>query len=349
MTSKEGWRAGSHGAMRLLVTILMLAVVPIGRAQTPDTCPCSVWSSSAIPMTSDGGDGAATELGLRFRSDVTGYITGIRFYKAATNTGAHQVSLWTNTGTLLATGTSADESSSGWQEAQCQCESTDHGLGRSRNGHFAGGCFRQLGDTDCDCGSDGNLHPAIRASGRSTGGLDQRNGYLCWSARPGHLQPFFFDGHRDTGESSSLFHRGSNDGPCIAYGGGVGTEDQSSGRRTSPAGFATSWSNDADMAANVGKTSADESPARLLVAATLGSDVSGRLRRRLRSSSRFVAVDPDRQLLSDCHSNGRQQTAEHGVDPYRAVRKAGQGSWRRSRMRQRRGIKATLRSVWLYS
>jgi hypothetical protein len=117
MSGKKSRRAEGHGAMRLLVTLLMLAAVPTGKAQTPDTCPCSIWDSSATPTTVDGGDGAATEVGVRFRSDVPGYVTGIRFYKAATNTGTHPVSLWTNTGTLLSSATAAGESSSGWQEA----------------------------------------------------------------------------------------------------------------------------------------------------------------------------------------------------------------------------------------
>ena len=40
-------------------------------------------------------DTAAVELGVKFRADVNGYITGIRFYKGSTNTGTHVGSLWT--------------------------------------------------------------------------------------------------------------------------------------------------------------------------------------------------------------------------------------------------------------
>jgi hypothetical protein len=56
------------------------------------------------------------ELGVKFRSDVSGTITGIRFYKASTNTGTHVGNLWTSTGTLLATATFSGESASGWQQ-----------------------------------------------------------------------------------------------------------------------------------------------------------------------------------------------------------------------------------------
>lgn len=84
-------------------------------APPPGTCPCNIWSSSTVPTGVDSGDGSAVELGVRFRSDVVGSITGIRFYKASTNTGTHIGNLWTNTGTLLATATFSGESASGWQ------------------------------------------------------------------------------------------------------------------------------------------------------------------------------------------------------------------------------------------
>jgi hypothetical protein len=56
------------------------------------------------------------ELGVKFRSDVAGSITGIRFYKASANTGTHVGNLWTSTGTLLATATFTGETASGWQQ-----------------------------------------------------------------------------------------------------------------------------------------------------------------------------------------------------------------------------------------
>ena len=43
-------------------------------------------------------------------------VTGIRFYKAATNTGTHIGTLWTSTGTLLAQATFTSETASGWQQ-----------------------------------------------------------------------------------------------------------------------------------------------------------------------------------------------------------------------------------------
>ena len=84
-------------------------------AAPPPGCPCSIWTASSLPGQIDSGDPGAVELGLRFRSDVAGTVTGIRFYKAPTNTGTHIGQLWTNTGTLLATATFSQESASGWQ------------------------------------------------------------------------------------------------------------------------------------------------------------------------------------------------------------------------------------------
>jgi len=82
----------------------------------PFNCPCSIWSPSATPARMEV-DASAVELGLKFRADVDGTITGVRFYKYAQNTGTHIGSLWTTDGTQLATVTFANETASGWQQA----------------------------------------------------------------------------------------------------------------------------------------------------------------------------------------------------------------------------------------
>ena len=68
------------------------------------------------PGTVDSGDGNPVELGVKFKSDVAGSVTGIRFHKAAANTGTHIGGLWTSTGTQLASATFTGETASGWQE-----------------------------------------------------------------------------------------------------------------------------------------------------------------------------------------------------------------------------------------
>jgi sulfur relay (sulfurtransferase) complex TusBCD TusD component (DsrE family) len=76
----------------------------------------TIWPTTAVPGTVDGGPDSAVELGVKFRSDVAGNVTGIRFYKATANTGTHLGHLWSSTGTLLASATFAGESASGWQQ-----------------------------------------------------------------------------------------------------------------------------------------------------------------------------------------------------------------------------------------
>jgi hypothetical protein len=53
---------------------------------------------------------------VKFKSDIAGYITGVRFYKSSANTGTHVGSLWSATGTLLARATFTNETASGWQQ-----------------------------------------------------------------------------------------------------------------------------------------------------------------------------------------------------------------------------------------
>src|SRR5262249_40500468 len=57
-----------------------------------------LWSSGAAPAVSSVADPGPNELGFRFYSDVAGYISGIRFYKGAQNTGTHIGHLWSANG-----------------------------------------------------------------------------------------------------------------------------------------------------------------------------------------------------------------------------------------------------------
>ena len=80
-------------------------------------CPCTIWPSTAVPGIPDSGPDSAVELGVKIRADITGYITGVRFYKGVGNTGTHVGNLWGSDGTLLASVTFSGESPSGWQQA----------------------------------------------------------------------------------------------------------------------------------------------------------------------------------------------------------------------------------------
>ncbi|GAA2109871.1 hypothetical protein GCM10009841_31480 [Microlunatus panaciterrae] len=86
-------------------------------AATSSGCPCSIWADTATPAVASTNDSSAVELGVKFRADRNGFVTGIRFFKGTGNTGTHVGSLWTSAGTRLAQVTFSGESSTGWQRA----------------------------------------------------------------------------------------------------------------------------------------------------------------------------------------------------------------------------------------
>jgi methionine-rich copper-binding protein CopC len=86
-------------------------------AAASSNCPCTIWPSTATPAVAADPDNGGIEVGVKFRTTQAGTITKIRFYKGTGNTGTHVGSLWTRTGTKLASVTFTGESSGGWQEA----------------------------------------------------------------------------------------------------------------------------------------------------------------------------------------------------------------------------------------
>jgi thermitase len=58
----------------------------------------------------------SVEIGVRFRTTVPGYVTGVRFYKPSGASGTHVGSLWSETGARLADAVFAGETASGWQQ-----------------------------------------------------------------------------------------------------------------------------------------------------------------------------------------------------------------------------------------
>ncbi|HEV7537066.1 MAG TPA: DUF4082 domain-containing protein, partial [Acidimicrobiia bacterium] len=100
-------------AVLLFTSLLVVLPQPAGAA----TCPCSIWAASTVPAVASDADTGSVELGLKFRTDTAGSITGVRFYKGAANTGTHVGSLWNSAGTQLASVTFSGETASGWQQA----------------------------------------------------------------------------------------------------------------------------------------------------------------------------------------------------------------------------------------
>ena len=112
------WSATGSGP----VTILSRATDDSGNIETPGpgvtvnaSCPCGLFGQNYTPSVASQNDSSAYEMGVKFQSSIAGWVAGVRFYKGAGNTGTHTGSLWTDTGTRLATGTFTNETASGWQ------------------------------------------------------------------------------------------------------------------------------------------------------------------------------------------------------------------------------------------
>ncbi len=105
--------------LSLAALVLIPAAVTYKLYQQPSpgqhAAPVSIWIDSDVPAVVDSGDPNALELGVKFKSDVSGAVTGIKFYKAEANTGVHLGHLWSNTGEVLAEVKFACETKSGWQ------------------------------------------------------------------------------------------------------------------------------------------------------------------------------------------------------------------------------------------
>ncbi|MEO8260530.1 MAG: N,N-dimethylformamidase beta subunit family domain-containing protein [Acidobacteriota bacterium] len=81
------------------------------------SCPCaSIWNASSEPNIPSAIDPDALELGVKFQSDIAGFITGIRFFKGPGNGGTHLGNLWTAGGARLGSAVFTDETAFGWQQ-----------------------------------------------------------------------------------------------------------------------------------------------------------------------------------------------------------------------------------------
>jgi Domain of unknown function (DUF4082) len=88
---------------------------------TGSSCGSTSTLLSADPLGGSGNfySGNSFEVGVRFSSNVSGYICGVRYYKNASETGTHIGRLWIDSsGSLLASATFTGETSSGWQTVQ---------------------------------------------------------------------------------------------------------------------------------------------------------------------------------------------------------------------------------------
>ena len=132
----------------------------------------------ATPATVDSGDARSVELGVKFASEVAGEVTGIRFYKGATNTGTHIGSLWSASGALLAEATFTSETASGWQQVNFSTP-----VAIAANTTYVAAYFAPKGDysdTSSAFVSAGFANPPLSALANSLAA----NGVYAYSATP---------------------------------------------------------------------------------------------------------------------------------------------------------------------
>ena len=116
---------------------------PASFSTPANACPCTIWAPTDTPANPAVNDNSPIETGTKFRSDIAGWITGVRFYKGAANTGTHIGHLWTANGTLLAEATFNSETASGWQQVdfstpvQIAADTTYIASYHSASGYFA--------------------------------------------------------------------------------------------------------------------------------------------------------------------------------------------------------------------
>lgn len=108
-----------RGAWRALAVAFLLMMGLVGLAQPVQAAGAdATLFGTTVPAVASQDDRSAVELGVTFVPSVNGTVTGVRFYKGAGNTGTHTGSLWSASGSRLASATFSGETSSGWQVVQ---------------------------------------------------------------------------------------------------------------------------------------------------------------------------------------------------------------------------------------
>ena len=87
----------------------------VGLTVLPPPTTAQLFAYTDTPAILSDPDPSGVSLGVKFLATEAGVITGLKYYKGAGDTGTHVGSLWTSDGTLLASATFTNESTSGWQ------------------------------------------------------------------------------------------------------------------------------------------------------------------------------------------------------------------------------------------
>jgi hypothetical protein len=88
---------------------------PPQQTPPPTTDSFSIFTNQRPMGQTENDKKGGIEVGLKFRSSVSGYAAGIKFYKSTGDSGTLSAQLYSRTGTLLASKAFANETDSGWQ------------------------------------------------------------------------------------------------------------------------------------------------------------------------------------------------------------------------------------------
>ena len=155
---RESWTYSWTPTASGPVTVMSRAVDDSGNIETPASarfaaasvagfgtpvCPCSIFAPAAVPLHDADPDQQSIDVGVKFRADVDGFITALRFYRGSGITDPTHVGyLWTSAGALLGTATFNNETVIGWQEAPLDSPvavtaGTTYVASYHANGHYA--------------------------------------------------------------------------------------------------------------------------------------------------------------------------------------------------------------------
>jgi len=140
---------------------VLLSLTVLGTPQTWAQPVYSIWDDSFTPAVPATADPNPLTLGVKFQSEVNGYIKGIRFYKGSNNTGPHVGTLWASGGGNLASVTFTNETPSGWQE-----QLFDSPVAISSNTTYVASYFSPSGAFSLDSGyfsGGGHTNPPLVA------------------------------------------------------------------------------------------------------------------------------------------------------------------------------------------
>jgi hypothetical protein len=158
------------------VAVIVAIIIPF-EAQS-----ATIWPATMVPGIADSGPDSAVELGVKFRSDSNGSISGVRFYKASANSGTHTGSLWSSSGTRLATATFRSETASGWQQVNFATP-----VAISANTVYIASYHTNSGHYSCDqnfFASSGADSPPLHALANGVSGVNGVYAYGSGSSYP---------------------------------------------------------------------------------------------------------------------------------------------------------------------